>query len=163
MITQNKLHEVLRYDSKTGVFTWRPRDWNFKFAYTRAGTHHNKGYRQITVLGEIHLEHRLAWLYTYGCWPVNDIDHINRNRADNRLANLRDVTRSVNLHNANLGKRNTTGVLGVTRRKNKYQAKLYIDGVAHFLGVFRTKRAAAYAREQAEIRFGVVKVVPHKV
>ena len=93
MITWQELHENLEY--RNGNFYWRFSKQGRKMGEP-AGTLNSDGYRAININKKIYMEHRLVWFYVTGEWPTNVIDHINRNRADNRLENLRDVSRQEN-------------------------------------------------------------------
>lgn len=98
-LTQDQLQQQLHYNPDTGVFTRLVRASNM-LPGTVAGTVHARdGYVVIRVLGAKYAAHRLAWLYMTGKWPSQEIDHINRDRADNRISNLRDVTHMVNMSN----------------------------------------------------------------
>lgn len=98
------------------------------------------------------MAHRLAWLYMYGELPSTDIDHINNKKDDNRIANLRLVTRKQNMQNVLKHKHNTSGFKGVSwhRHSNKWRAYIFSDYKQIYLGVFETKEAAARARQTAE-------------
>jgi hypothetical protein len=96
MVTQELLKERYNYDPLTGLFTNRYRINSNAYEGEVAGWYDRQGYLTIAVMGKQHRAHRLAWLYHYGCWPTNDIDHINQIKDDNRIANLRDVTKSLN-------------------------------------------------------------------
>ena len=101
MLTQHTLKEHLSYNPETGVFT------NNKNKPGRGGgvgsvagnTTNKKNYVIIKLLGRKYYAHRLAWLFYYGEWPQNEIDHINNNKLDNRIINLRDVTHWENQQN----------------------------------------------------------------
>lgn len=94
------LRAFLGYDPISGVVTWlRDRSGPQK-AGTRAGRLRKDGYREITLLGHAFLEHRVAWALTHGRWPELDIDHRDRDRSNNPLANLREATRSNNKRNS---------------------------------------------------------------
>lgn len=97
-LTAERVREVLDYEPETGILRWRVARKGV-MAGKVAGCKHPNGYVVVTV--EFHLcqAHRLAWLYMYGEWPVNDIDHINGVKDDNRIANLRDVSHQVNKQN----------------------------------------------------------------
>ena len=100
ILTALRLHSLLRYESDTGVFTWRIRSNSRAAKDQRAGCLCKAlGYVLIGIDGKMYYAHRLAWLYVHGKWPGQVIDHINRVRNDNRICNLRDVSRAVN--NAN--------------------------------------------------------------
>ncbi|WP_278445217.1 HNH endonuclease [Stutzerimonas kunmingensis] len=147
MLTQERLKELLSYDPATGVFTWKKARGN-KPAGSTAGTV-NHGYL-VTKCDKIgYLNHRLAWLYVHGSFPELEIDHINRDKADNRLCNLRLATTSQNQHNAAVRSDSTTGVKGVSlhRPSNKYRAAICVKGERTVLGYFTTiaEAAAAYA------------------
>lgn len=168
-LTQKYLKACVNYDPATGVFIWlrRPKvhfktervwkTWNTRFSSRPAGSIGGRvGEPRLTIhiLGAAHYAHRLAWLYQTGSFPVNDIDHIDGNGANNRWANLRDVTNAVNRKNQRLSKSNTTGVTGVTRVKGKFMAYIFHAGVMKYLGYFDTLEEAARARSDANIRYG---------
>jgi hypothetical protein len=91
-LDHSALRALLDYDPDTGVFTWRnPRTYWHKVGDV-AGSVNGRGYRILGICGRYYAEHRLAWFYVHGAWPTHTIDHINRVRTDNRIANLRDVT-----------------------------------------------------------------------
>jgi hypothetical protein len=125
MITAEYVRRRLQYNSETGVFIWKPRigdkRWTAQFAGKVAGSIKNDGYRRIKIDGESYGAARLAWLITYGEWPQNDIDHINRVRDDDRLVNLRDVTRTENQNNRSNNNGLPEGVQFNTKSA-KYQA-----------------------------------------
>ena len=90
-ITADELRSILHYNPLTGVFTRIRSAHPHRVGVVVGSVSH--GYILIGLLGKRYRAHRLAWLYVYGTWPKHDIDHINRNRSDNRICNLRDVTR----------------------------------------------------------------------
>lgn len=119
MVTQKELHELLEYNPDTGICTYKPRilsrgRLNTK-AYKQAGYTHNQGYLSIGIKYKEYLLHRIIWLYVYGKWPEYEIDHINGDRSDNRLSNLREATSSENSCNTS------------TRSDNKDVRGLYWD------------------------------------
>lgn len=114
MLTHSELKERLRYDAKTGNFYWiKPPKRSPVKVGDIAGSIHTKGYIQITIGGARYLAHRLAWFFEYGMWPSNQIDHINGNRSDNSIVNLRDVSNAENGRNAKRFVTNRSGVTGV--------------------------------------------------
>ena len=92
------LRTMFSYDPETGAFT-RNFKWGKKPPGSPVGGVSKYGYQQISVEGRTYTAQRLAWYYVYGDWPKGDIDHINRNKLDNRVANLRVLSRSENLKN----------------------------------------------------------------
>lgn len=142
MITQEKLKELLEYDQETGVFT-RKIDCVKTKKGDIAGNDNGQGYKRISIFGKRYRLHRLAWLYVYGIHPVNEIDHINGIRDDNRILNLREVTRSENSQNQRKAKKNNkTGLLGVSSRNGKYRAQLEVKGKYFSSPPFKTKEEA---------------------
>ena len=111
MITQKELKDLLHYDPETGVFTWLKSGKGRKANGETRGL--TNGYFTIRINWRQYKAHRLAWLYVYGVWPKGQIDHINHNTTDNRIANLREVTNQENHRNMSLSKNNTSGVTGV--------------------------------------------------
>lgn len=137
-----RLRQLLSYDPEAGTFAWRtgPR------AGMEAGTLARTGYRLLWVDGASVLAHRMAWLWVYGELPGGDIDHINGVRTDNRIANLRCVTRRVNLQNrrqSGSGKKHGT-LLGAAwhSKTGKWRALIKHDGRQKSLGYFATEEQA---------------------
>ena len=128
------LREHLSYDPDTGVFI-RKKNTRGGKAGEVAGCINNIGYRQIYIYKNIHLAHRLAWVYVYGIFPTNDIDHINGIREDNRISNLRDVENNLNQQNQRTPK-GRVGLLGVSTAGKKYRAVIRVDGKHIRLGLF---------------------------
>ena len=166
-LTAEQVRKALDYDPETGVFTWKHREdvppkTNTKFAGKTAGTacrirssRRNHWYRYIKILGRRYAAHRLAWLYVTGEWPKEQVDHVNGNGLDNRIANLRPATQSQNSSNSRLSHRNKTGFKGVRfrARTGRFEAYIGTGGKARHLGTFPTAEEAheAYlkaAREQ---------------
>jgi len=146
---------LVSYDAETGVFTNKvTRNPRAKVGAV-AGYVNTLGYVVVQLLGRKYHAHRLAWLYTHGVWPANQIDHINRNPTDNKLCNLRDVTREINTQNAGLRVDSPYGMRGVTKHRcsNKYRARIQANKKAVLLGLFDTvqEAAAAYAAAAAKL------------
>ena len=136
-LSQSRLKEVLNYDPVTGEFIWNVSLSNRQRAGASAGgVSGSTGYHRITVNGSTYLSHRLAWLYVYGEWPEDQLDHINGNRADNRIANLRQATNSANQQNIAMRSHNSTGFTGVWKRFNKYMAEIRHEGKRYKLGSY---------------------------
>lgn len=107
------------------------------------------GYVAVSIDYLSYQGHRLAWKLEFNEEP-EEIDHINRDRADNRLCNLRAVDHSTNCHNSNpkVGK---TLPMGVNRDKKKYSARLMVEGVYHYLGTYDTPEEAEEAYLDAKV------------
>lgn len=143
MITQTQLLQLFDYDELSGKFIRKIKIQGGGNVGTEAGTLTTNGYIGICVDGKIYYAHRLVWLYVYGIFPKQCIDHINGQRADNRLCNLRAVTNaqnSINLQHAT--KNSTTGFLGVSKVRDKFRARIHCDGAYKHLGYFLTPEQA---------------------
>jgi len=123
MLTQKRLKELLHYNPETGIFVWKISVSNIKAGST-AGYEMSAGYSEIGIKNKRYYVHHLAWLYMYGEFPKGDIYHINHNRSDNRISNLRTVTRQENTRNASKSAINTSGVTGVSWNKPRHVANL---------------------------------------
>lgn len=149
MLTAERLREVAEYDPDTGLFRWtKPRK---KITVgSIAGTLSKRGYIDICIDVRVYKAHRLAWLYTYGEWPAALIDHINGDKTDNRLANLRPATKSENGANRTKHEsRNTSGYRGVhwDKRSQRWVACIKQNGVGIHIGSFRTPAEASAAHD----------------
>lgn len=145
-----RVRELLDYDSERGVFLWRvDRTGKAKIGAV-AGALQSHGAIHIGIDGKVYLAHRLAWLWTYGEWP-SSLDHINGDRSDNRLANLRLATASQNSGNRVVGRRNRSGYRGVSwhKGKQKWIAQISRAGRTKFVGMYETVEDAAAAVEVA--------------
>lgn len=142
MISQKRIQELFDYDQETGYVINRVTRCPTALKGDRAGTVGVKGYRQVYLSGTIYYEHRLVWFYVHGYWPIQ-IDHINGDRSDNRLANLREVTQSQNNANSDRSKdaSRLRGAYWIPER-HKWRADIQIDGQTKYLGYFGTAEAA---------------------
>ena len=137
-IKPQPIQEYLDYNSDTGIFIWKKSPSKKVKKGSIAGFMQN-GYVAITFNGELQYAHRLAWLFSYGKFPDNVIDHINGIKTDNRIDNLRDVTYAVNNQNQQKGHSGSkSGKLGVNwnSSKNKWVAKIGLNGKQRHLGYF---------------------------
>jgi hypothetical protein len=153
-ITAETLRALLAYNPETGEFRWRVNRKGIQMGDV-AGCVNSSGYTRIKVNGMEFVAHRLAWLYTHGTWPDHQIDHINGDKRDNRIKNLRDVSRSVNLQNQTRARRgSTSGLLGVSWHKHKeqWETKIMIDKRSQHIGYFHTPEAAHAAYLAAKLR-----------
>lgn len=130
MLTQERLKELVTYDENTGEFRWKVATAHRIKVGDLAGCYDGEGYRRIKVEGKPYLVHRLAWLYTYGTFPVKDIDHINGIKHDNSLINLRVATRSENQRNTKTRSTNSTGIKGLHKlTAGYYKAAIRVKGI----------------------------------
>jgi len=145
VITQARLKELLRYSPTTGRFWWIAKSHpnSHTVIGTEAGASTKGRYGRIMVDGERHGTHVLAWLYVTGSFPVNEIDHKDRDITNNRWRNLRAATRKQNTEN-----RVVEGVDWMPRL-GKWRARILHNGVSEYLGVFRSIKAARAARRKA--------------
>lgn len=143
MITYEELTAIFDYIPETGDLVWKIKTNRRITVGTRAGTVNDHGYVVIRVNGARYRAHRLVWFYNYKTWPINDVDHINGCRDDNRLHNLRDVTTAENIqHQTRAQKRNKTRFLGVSQRNHGFIARICTNGAVSHLGSYRTPEEA---------------------
>ena len=171
--SQAELLKVLRYDKKTGKLFWRKRsistftdgpnvsansickNWNNRFANKEAFTTNNQGYLSGRYKNCTYSSHRVIWKMIYGTEP-NIIDHIDGDRSNNKIQNLRSVDIADNAKNQRLYAVNTSGTSGITWKKinKKWEARISVNGRRVYLGVFSSKQKAIETRKQAEIKYG---------
>lgn len=149
-LTLERLKATLHYDPETGRFTRLIPAGGVKRGQ-EVGYIAKHGYREIAVLGNRRLAHRLAWFYVHGEWP-GVIDHINRQKLDNRIINLRNVDHSINGQNSKTRNDNTSGHRGVYWHKptSNWTARVFRRGKTLSLGYFSTRDKAIQARLAAE-------------
>lgn len=145
MLTCEVVKNLLTYDEATGDFYWKVKPSGPVKAGSKAGVITPYGYVMIRIFGRKYCAHRLAWLYVNGEWPSKYIDHINGQRSDNRIANLRQATKGENSQNTYKPRRNNKSkFLGVSLHKssNKWVAQISIDYKKINLGLFETPELA---------------------
>lgn len=147
---------LLHYEPTTGVFTWAVKPAKQIAVGTLAGYVGRSGYVFIRIQGELHYAHRLVFFYVTGAWPGEQIDHVNGVKADNRWANLREVTQTENLRNCAKSKSNKSGITGVhwDKKKSKWVARIMANRKTVFLGHFDNVLDAARARKAADTVYG---------
>jgi hypothetical protein len=157
-LSAERVRELFEYDPVTGILTRKPSRYSGWRSVPITQSHHPRGYLKTAVDGRNYFVHRLIWLMAYGAWPEQDIDHINRDPSDNRLENLRDVSRKVNNNNRRARPRTTPLPVskGGTRKphgagsvyfvrsvKSKpYRARLVVADKNFNLGYFATPEEA---------------------
>lgn len=154
------LRQRLSYDPETGQLCWKahpvmPAKWNTRWAGKPAlYGRHRQGYCKGRIDGKMMYAHRVAWAIHHGAWPDGQIDHINHDTSDNRIANLREVSKRENARNLPLLRSNSTGVAGVYHRDNKWVAMIRVDRELRHLGYFAKFEDAVAARKAAEAKHG---------
>lgn len=140
------LREIFDYCADTGVFTRAVSVCNRVRVGERAGCAHHDGYRQISLRGKVFGEHRLAWAHHYSEQPPEQIDHINGDRSDNRICNLRAATNRLNSCN----RRTARALKGVERLPSgRWGARIGSNGQSFYLGTFDTPEQAHVAYRKA--------------
>jgi hypothetical protein len=154
-LTHAHLLEILNYDPEIGVFQWKKKLQRHEVGEIAGKKTH--GYISICINGEPYPAHRLAWLYVHGEWPGNLLDHINRQRSDNRIANLRLASPQLNNMNSSIQSNNTSGYKGVSwdKRMMEWAAYITLGRKKFHLGYFSNSQSAARAYDKAATeRFG---------
>lgn len=154
-LSGRRLRELVDYDWETGIFTRRVTLTNSQKAGSVAGSKPNvNGYIMISIVGRLYYAHRLAWLYVYGMWPHGEIDHIDGNRSNNRLGNLRVCTTAENAQNSSIKSNNKSGFVGVyfDKATGRWRAQIKTAGKTTQLGRFDTAENASAAYKAAKQR-----------
>lgn len=166
ILTQEYLKECIYYNQFNGSAVWKRRPlrhfkserdckiWNSKNAANMINCLGNNGYIRLSINGNSYSLHRIIFLYMEGRFPEGQVDHINRNKRDNRFENLRDVSPAINSQNQNIRKNNKSGVKGIywNNLRNKWHARITINKKVIHLGYYANINDAKNARQQAESR-----------
>ena len=147
------LNDIILYDEKQGDFTWKLNRGPIK-AGSKAGHIRGDGYVIVCINKKGYYGHILAWFLTYGYWPDFEIDHVDNNRSNNRLSNLREATVTQNKGNVGILPSNTSGFKGVSfdASRSRYRAQIYINGTRKRLGDFKDPIQAAMSYDEYAIR-----------
>ena len=152
MLTQSRLKELFDYCPDTGIFVRKVNRSNTKKDEIAGCL--GKGYYKIRIDDVLYLSHRLAWLYVYGTLP-EFVDHINRISTDNRIDNLRPVTKAQNQQNHGIPKNNKSGYLGVSwdKARNKWSACIQHNNKTIGLGRYADIQMAYKAYQEAAKKY----------
>lgn len=134
MLSAERLREEINYNPDTGEFS------DLHGSVLGWSDH---GYRRLNIGGVKVYAHRLAWLYMTGQWPTNKIDHFDGDKGNNRFSNLREATDRINAQNVHEAQsNNSTGFLGVSPKRKRFEARIYREGSQIRLGIFDSPEAA---------------------
>jgi hypothetical protein len=148
-MTQKRLKSRVSYSPRSGVFRLRRNG-------ERIGSPSAKGYLAVQLGVKHYSLHRLAWLYVYGKFPEGVVDHIDHNKHNNALGNLRETTQVDNCKNRKLASNNTSGFVGVrwNEKRNKWTAAIKVDKKNIHLGCFDSYEEAVVVRQEANEAYG---------
>lgn len=177
-LTPALLNHLLRYEPDTGRLFWRPRDRSMFKSDRSAAMFRGRfegrealtatcafGYKNGVVDGVSVKAHRAIWALWFGLWPGEDIDHIDGDRTNNRISNLREATRGLNCQNRKAQASSTSKYLGVSwkTKQGKWLAQITAGGVAEHLGYHDTEEAAFAAYCEAKARLHPFNPTPREV
>jgi hypothetical protein len=177
IMTIDTLHSIIEYNPITGKLYWRERTYDMIsiLNMTKAGIHSfnsrfagkelsnkpgNNGYLMVGMMLNgakiTELQHRVAWALFHNKWAATDqvtvLDHINRDKTDNRIINLREVSNTDNHYNVDVRANNTSSKTGVSYKKDKkmWQAYYFFQEKQYHLGYFKDFEEAVAKREEWE-------------
>jgi hypothetical protein len=141
--------EMLEYQPETGALLQRKARPKVKVG-SLAGVVTPYGYRYIQLQGRKYAAHRLIWYIEHGSFPPHDIDHIDGNKLNNKITNLREATRKQNCENKGAQKNNKLGIRGVSynQRLRKYVAQIQHNGINQYIGLYTDPQEASKAYEE---------------
>lgn len=154
-LTQEQVKELFDYDEENGWLI-RKKDERGRVVNRPCGVKPARnGYGQVNIDGKVYLTHRVVWLWHKGEWPEHEIDHIDQNKMNNRIENLRAATRSENQHNRSTNSNNSSGYPGVSfdKNTNKHKAYININSKQIYLGIFNTAEEAYLEYQLAKIQY----------
>lgn len=156
-LTQDEVRDLFDYDETSGWLIWKKPTSNRAASWSRAGNIDSKGYRRIGIKGHQYREHQIIWLWWYGEFPGHQIDHINFNRMDNRIKNLRVALRDDldNNQHRKLNRNNTSGHMGVRWHKaaQKWAARITVERKEIHLGLHLAIEDAIEAYQSAKRKY----------
>ena len=155
MIDQETVKKLFHYDAESGMLLWRNGNGRNVKPWQQAKALNGNGYCSVKIEKKNHPVHRIIWLYVYGHFPEQDIDHKNRIRNDNRLCNLRAVSRTDNCQNISLPSHNKSGHIGVSWFKNHNCWTVYVkvNKKNKWLGYYKNLDDAIAARKAGEKQY----------
>ena len=158
------IRRVLNYDPETGHMTWRVSNSQVKRGQPAGSKTTKDGYLAIRLRKHLYPAHRVAWMHYHGEEPVGYvIDHINGDRLDNSIKNLRKATLKENAQNTRKRVGTVSKYKGVARHEGRWIAYIEVDGKRDYLGAYDTEQDAAMARIKAERERGWIDGQDHNV
>lgn len=153
-LTVEFIRDRLDYNPNNGEFKIRKKSGKKGVVGNKTGSKGKNGYVYLYLNNNVALAHRVAWVYVYGEWPNEQVDHINRDRSDNRISNLRLASQSQNSCNGSLRSTNKSGYRGVSwsKEKKKWVSRIVKDRKQYVLGYFDDKEKAYMAYLEAANR-----------
>lgn len=143
-LTAERLRQLVAY--RDGALYWRNPTAKQKQGALGAPAGHG-GRLQALIDGQAHYVHRLVWVFHHGSWPTGQLDHVNGDKLDNRIENLREVTNAENAQN-----RRVRGVSFDHRKTERpWRARIMVNGRSTSLGYFDTEREAVARYQQAKL------------
>lgn len=150
-LTAQRLRELLDYSPETGQFTWRRRVGPKAPAGSVAGGPDSSGYVKIGIDGQDYRAQRLAWLHYYGEWPKKDVGHRDRCVSNNAISNLHEAPQTIIQQGQKAAHADSLyGFQGVTKRKTGWVARISVNSVVYYLGIYRTPEEAHKAYLEAK-------------
>jgi len=152
MAIENELKHMLRYEPETGLLFWT--DAASKAVKGKQAGTLNRGYIVVIYKSKFFKAHRLAWLLTYGEWPRQGLDHIDGNKSNNRICNLREADETVNQQNRDKARVDSqSGLIGASPYRRRWKSQIRVNGELKYLGVFDTAEMAHQVYMQAKKQF----------
>ena len=154
MVNLAYVKSQLDYSYETGKFTWKVDGKGRKRGHEAGCLSNQTGYVLIGLKGRLYLAHRLAWWHFYEEEPGRYLDHIDRNRSNNSIINLRQVTHQQNMANSTARSTSSSGIKGVSwcSSTKKWRATITVDGKQRSLGRHKNLDDAAKAYADASIK-----------
>jgi HNH endonuclease/AP2 domain len=152
MLTQEYLKEIFNHHSETGLFSWKIKiAKKTKIGKIAGYPDKNTGYWVVRINKKRYQIHRLVWLWYYGAWPIGDLDHIDQDKLNNVITNLREANESQNNANRNKQINNSSGYKGVIwdKNANKWRAQIKMNNKYKYLGLFGILKLATLAYNEA--------------
>lgn len=152
MLTAEHLHTLVHYDPETGVMTWLKKLSARQYVGDSVGSLKDNGYVWTKIYRKSYAVHRLVWLYMTGAWPTDEVEHVDRNRANNKWVNLENATHQENAGNRTPRHDSSSGVTGVlwSTKDQAWRATICIDGRKRQIAQSKSLIVAADARRAAE-------------